>query len=216
MNNLPTKRLSVLYGELKGGGVFADVGCDHGYVAKKAIDDGIFDKVIISDISEKCLKKAKERLSESHNGKFSAYVSDGFDNLPRVDEALISGMGGEVMIAMLARRRDKPQRLVLQPMKNAEKLRFFLINNGYKIVRDYTFKDWKYYHVIVAEKSDEKDVYTKSELIFGRDNLKEKSEDFKDFIKDKINVFLDAANNACYPEKEKLEKKVAELKEILK
>ena len=216
MNNLPTKRLSVLYGELKGGGVFADVGCDHGYVAEKAIDDGIFDKVIISDISEKCLKKAEERLSVSHSGKFSAYVSDGFDNLPHVDETLISGMGGEVMTAMLSRRKDKPERLVLQPMKNAEKLRLFLINNGYKIVRDYTFKDWKYYHVVVAEKSDEKDVYTKSELAFGRDNLKEKSEDFQDFIKDKIKVFEEAANNACYPEKEQLEQKVAELKEILK
>lgn len=196
--------------------MFADVGCDHGYVAEKAIDDGIFDKVIISDISEKCLKKAEERLSVSHSGKFSAYVSDGFDNLPHVDEALISGMGGEVMTVMLSRRKDKPERLVLQPMKNAEKLRLFLINNGYKIVRDYTFKDWKYYHVVVAEKSDEKDVYTKSELTFGRDNLKEKSEDFQDFIKDKIKVFEEAANNACYPEKEQLEQKVAELKEILK
>ena len=216
MNNLPTKRLNVLYGELKGGGVFADVGCDHGYVAEKAIDDGIFDKVIISDISEKCLKKAEERLSVSHTGKFSAFVSDGFDSLPHVDEALISGMGGEVITAMLARREDKPERLVLQPMKNAEKLRLFLINNGYKIARDYTFKDWKYYHVIVAEKSDEKDVYTSSELIFGRDNLKEKSEDFRDFIGDKIKVFEEAANNACYPEKEELTKKVTELKEILK
>ncbi len=196
--------------------MFADVGCDHGYVAEKAIDDGIFDKVIISDISEKCLKKAEERLSVSHTGKFSAFVSDGFDSLPHVDEALISGMGGEVITAMLARREDKPERLVLQPMKNAEKLRLFLINNGYKIARDYTFKDWKYYHVIVAEKSDEKDVYTSSELIFGRDNLKEKSEDFRDFIGDKIKVFEEAANNACYPEKEELTKKVTELKEILK
>lgn len=196
--------------------MFADVGCDHGYIAEKAIDDGIFDSVIISDISEKCLKKAEERLSLSHSGKFSAYVSDGFDSLPHVDEALISGMGGEVITAMLSRRGDKPQRLVLQPMKNAEKIRFFLIINGYKILRDYTFKDWKYYHVIVAEKSDEKDVYTKSELMFGRDNLKEKSEDFLDFIKDKTEVFREAANNACYPEKEKLEQKVAELEEILK
>ncbi len=208
--------MKTLYAELKGGGVFADVGCDHGYIAEKAIEDGLFDEVIISDISAKCLKKAEERLSESHIGEFTAIVSDGFDNLPHVDEALISGMGGEIITAMLARRADKPSRLTLQPMKNAEKVRRFLVGNGYFIARDYTFKDWKYYHVIVAEKSDKKDEYSEDEFIFGRDNLKEKSEDFKEFVRDKIKLFSEAAENAESPEKEMLAEKTEKLRELIK
>lgn len=216
MNNRLTKRLNVLFGEIKGGGVFADVGCDHGYIAEKVIENALAAKVIISDISEKCLSKAVKRLNENYKGMFTAVVSDGFDELPHVDEALISGMGGEIIIKMLSRREDKPSRLILQPMKNSETLREYVIGNGYKIVRDYTFKDRKYYHVIVAEKSDEKDFYTADELMFGRDNLREKSSDFKSFIKDKITLFSEASSRAFSPEKEELEKKLEKLKEIIK
>ena len=230
MNNPLTKRLKTLYSELKGGGTFADVGCDHGYIAEKALENGLFDEVIISDISEKCLKKAESRLSLRFGGRFTAIVSDGFDNLPHVDEALISGMGGEIISAMLARREDKPSRLVLQPMKNAEKVRRFLVENGYFITRDYTFKDKKYYHVVVAEKpnekpadktdgkpekSGEKDEYTDDEYLFGRDNLREKSDDFKDFVNDKIKLFSEAAANAESPEKEELQKKTEKLRKII-
>lgn len=216
MNNRLTKRLNVLFGEIKGGGVFADVGCDHGYIAEKVIENAFATKVIISDISEKCLNKAVKRLNENYKGMFTAVVSDGFDELPHVDEALISGMGGEIIIKMLSRREDKPSRLILQPMKNSEALREYVIGNGYKIVRDYTFKDRKYYHVIVAEKSDEKDFYTADELMFGRDNLREKSSDFKSFIEDKITLFSEASSRAFSPEKEELEKKLEKLKEIIK
>lgn len=216
MNNRLTKRLNVLFGEIKGGGVFADVGCDHGYIAEKVIENAPATKVIISDISGKCLNKAVKRLNENYKGMFTAVVSDGFDELPHVDEALISGMGGEIIIKMLSRREDKPSRLILQPMKNSEALREYVIGNGYKIVRDYTFKDRKYYHVIVAEKSDEKDFYTADELMFGRDNLREKSSDFKSFIKDKITLFSEASSRAFSPEKEELEKKLEKLKEIIK
>lgn len=216
MNNCLTKRLNVLYGEIKGGGVFADVGCDHGYIAEKVIENGLATKVIISDISEKCLDKAVKRLDEKYKNMFTAIVSDGFDKLPHVDEALISGMGGEIIIKMLSRREDNPSRLILQPMKNPEMLREYIIGNGYKIVRDYTFKDWKYYHVIVAEKSDKKDIYTADEIVFGRDNLREKSDDFKSFIKDKITLFSEASSRAFSPEKEELEKKLEKLKEIIK
>ena len=216
MNNCFTKRLNVLYGEIKGGGVFADVGCDHGYIAEEVIKNGLAEKVIISDISEKCLDKAVKRLNEKYKNMFTAIVSDGFDKLPHVDEALISGMGGEIIIKMLSLREDKPSRLILQPMKNPEMLREYIIDNGYKIIRDYTFKDRKYYHVIVAEKSDVKDFYTSDEIMFGRDNLTEKSEDFKMFIRDKITLFSDASSKAFSPEREELERKLDKFKEIIR
>ena len=47
---------------------------------------------------------------------------------------------------------------------------------GYKLVFDYTIFDKKYYDIIVAEKGE--DSYTELELLFGRDNLKNKNKDF--------------------------------------
>ncbi len=85
-----TKRQSVLFGEIEKGGSFADVGCDHGYIAEAVLYSKLCDKVIISDVSEKCLKKADDRLKLRYSGQYEAIVSDGFDSLPRVDQAVVA------------------------------------------------------------------------------------------------------------------------------
>ena len=114
-----TKRQSVLFGEIEKGGSFADVGCDHGYIAEAVLYSKLCDKVIISDVSEKCLKKADDRLKERYFRQYEAIVSDGFDSLPRVDQAVVAGMGGRLIASFLTRRTFTPKRLVLQPMKHS-------------------------------------------------------------------------------------------------
>ena len=47
---------------------------------------------------------------------------------------------------------------------------------GYRIERDYVFKDEKFYTLIAAVKGE--DAYTDDEIFFGRDNLKDRSPDF--------------------------------------
>ena len=42
---------------------FADVGCDHGYVAEAMLKSGKCKKAYVSDVSEKCLEKAKKLLA---------------------------------------------------------------------------------------------------------------------------------------------------------
>ena len=48
-----------------------------------------------------------------------------------------------------------PERLVVQPMKNPEKVRITLLKLGYKLIKDYTFKDCKYYDLIVCERGED-------------------------------------------------------------
>ena len=56
----------------------ADIGCDHGLVAKYALDNGV-KEVIAADISEGSLKKAKKLLGGYPNVTYR--LSDGFDRL---------------------------------------------------------------------------------------------------------------------------------------
>lgn len=217
MTKFISKRLSVLFDEIRGGGSFADIGCDHGYVAEKVILSGKSDKAYISDISEKCLKKADERLKVSCSGKYEAVVSDGFEKIPFVDEALIAGMGGELIVKILKREKRLPTRLVLQPMKHSAELRRTLFALGYGIVKDYTFKDCgKFYDVIVAEKNVAVKKYTADEETFGRDNLLLKSDDFLDLARAQLSLFEDAAKKARGPEKQRLLREIEKRKEILK
>lgn len=200
-----TKRLKELFALLPKCQVFADIGCDHGYVAKAMLESGKCQKAILSDISEKCLNKAQELLKDDIlDGRAIAVVSDGFQNLPQVELALIAGMGGEEIVHILSNAKTLPESLVLQPMKNSTKVRATLLDLGYAVQKDYTFSCGKiFYDVILAKKG--KDFLTGEELEFGRTNLQEKPKAFIDYLKLQISNLTTFANGKSVKEETKKE-----------
>ncbi len=178
-----TKRISVICSHLPKARVFADVGCDHGYCTQFMLQNGLCERAYISDISAGSLKKAETLLAEFlESGQCTAVCADGLSGITEpCDCVLIAGMGGEEIVHILE-SVPLPQNFVLQPMKNSEKVRGFLIARGARITKDFTFQDGKFYDLIVGssggnEHADER--YTDFELLFGRDNLLAPTEDFK-------------------------------------
>ena len=210
-----TKRLETLFSLIPRCEVFADVGCDHGYIANAMLKNGKCDRAIISDVSAECLKKAENLLCENFSGRFTAIVSDGFEKLPNSDCALIAGMGGDIIADILLSAKSLPEKLVLQPMKNAERVRRTARSLGYRITRDYTFRDGKFYDVIVAERGSDEE-YTEAEYVFGRDNLRERGDDFVSLIETKIAELVSAAEFATDKSRESIDKRITELKKAIK
>ena len=174
-----TKRLRILCGEIPVCDIFADVGCDHGYCTQYALEHGLCRKAYISDISAKSLQKA-ETLLAPHiaEGRVESICCAGLEKIPREAEAvMIAGMGGEEIISIL-KNGFLPQKLLLQPMQNVPKVRAFLLENGYAILRDFTFRDGKYYDVLFAERGGVGRKYDARSIEFGYDNLHSPSEDF--------------------------------------
>lgn len=167
-----TERIKVICSHIPRCRVFADVGCDHGYMTKYVLDQGLCEYAYLADISEKSLKKAETLLKgEIQAGKCFSVCTDGLRNFPEPpDCVLIAGMGGEEIVSILS-CGELPEKFVLQPMKNAEKLRAFLLGRGARIGKDFTFSDGKFYDLIVGEGRGG-DVYSDWELRYGRDNLK--------------------------------------------
>lgn len=166
--------------------VFADVGCDHGYISKAMLDRNKCERVIISDVSEKCLEKAQTLLSgEEYKGRVTAVVSDGFDQVGWCDLALIAGMGGEEIISIIKKAKGLPERLVLQPMKNTDRVRRAVVELGYAVEKDLTFICLgKYYDLISLKKGA--DSLSEEEIEFGRTNITQPTPDFKSIINEKI------------------------------
>ncbi len=212
MNKL-TLRLNTIVGELSKCNTFADVGCDHGYVAEAMLSTQKCNFAYVTDVSAVCLQKAEELLKGNFLGKFEPIVTDGLKNVPRVDQVLIAGMGGELICEILKNADFLPERIVLQPMKNADKVRKTVIGLGYKMIKDYTFKDTKFYDLIVCEKGEEN--YSEDEIEFGRDNLKEKGEAFKEVILQKIAVLDFAIKSAGQEEKQRLEVLKSKYEEVI-
>lgn len=151
---------------------FADVGCDHGYIARHVLKSGKCANVLVTDVSEKCLAKAERLLAEYIKaGKCRAVCCDGLALVPEdTAQVIIAGMGGEEIIKILS-EGFIPRKFILQPMKNADKVRKFLLESGCKITYDGIFRDEKFYFVIKGERSGGTEKYTPAGLAFGKDSL---------------------------------------------
>lgn len=196
--------------------MFADVGCDHGYIAKAMLKGGKAQKVIVSDVSKKCLEKAEQLLAvEISQGLAESVVSDGFDKVGECDLALIAGMGGEEIVAILNNAKRLPDNLVLQPMKNCDKVRRTVLALGYRFNKDFLFKaGGKFYDLIVLEKGV--DNLNEEQIEFGKDNLIGKNKDFSEMIwltLEKYERYLLEMPNG--KRKEELEEKINRLKKYV-
>lgn len=140
--------------------VFADVGCDHGKVAHYAVERGLAQRVIASDVSEKCLNKAKKLIGDGAEYALADGIK--FD----CDTAAICGMGGAEIVKILREAVCAPNTLILSPHTDARLVREYLIISGYEITRDFMIEDGKFYTLIKARKGGEQ-VLNEAQLSFG-------------------------------------------------
>lgn len=149
---------------------FADIGCDHGYCTRYMLKNGLCNTAVISDISDKCLKKAQNLLARYiQSGVCRSVCCDGLDGVGVCEQVLIAGMGGEEITAIL-KRGYIPEKFVLQPMRNMRTLRVFLLSSGAEITRDTVFTSGgKFYAVIKGVARGDRKTYTEAELEYGRE-----------------------------------------------
>ena len=161
-----SKRIHALADSVTRGHSAADIGTDHGYVPMLLIRDGISPRVIMSDISEGSLAKAKEtfrqcglmdKVSETdfRTGDGLGTVGEG-----EVDDIIIGGLGGHTIIDILDADISKSRsfrRLILQPRKHSGALRYWLYVNGWDIENEVLAPEGKFVcEIIIASPSGEK------------------------------------------------------------
>lgn len=137
----------------------ADIGTDHGYVPMLLIRNGISPRVIMSDISEGSLAKAKEtfrqcglmdKVSESdfRTGYGLETIRPG-----EVDAVIIAGLGGHTIADILTadiRKSMSFKNLILQPRKHSGNLRCALYTNGWDISDEILVPEGKFVCEIIC------------------------------------------------------------------
>ncbi len=210
------KRIYTLASLASGYDSIADIGCDHGYTVKMALEKFGIKYAYAIDINEKPLEKAKETLKkEELNKKVSFFLGDGlvgFDGT--FDCAIISGMGGRLIANILEKSKEKfrGKALILEPQSENYLVREWLMNNGFKIIYEEALtENRKYYEIIKAVPGAMK--LNSLELKYGPLLMQEKSEAFiEHYSKYKHKLLL------AYEKSKKnndLLKEVEEINEIL-
>jgi len=165
-----------------------DVGCDHGYFPIEAILRGYIQKAIASDNKIDPLNKAEQNIKENHlEEQIKAIQMDGLNPFIKgVDIISILGMGG-ILIRQILEGGNlcDINRLILSPNSDASVVRSYLEEHHFKITAEEFVKDkGKYYQIIIAEKGEMK--LTELEKRFGPFILKQKNDDFLDYINARI------------------------------
>lgn len=180
--------------------VAADIGTDHGYIPIWLIKNNICNSAIAADISRGSCDKAENNININNlNDKIDVRCGNGLEvinwDTDKVDCIIISGMGGLLTLSVLnsnIKVLNNVSQLILQPQRDIDKVRKFILENGFKIVNEKILKENdKYYTVINAIKGKSEE-YAEKELIFGKFLLEEKSPVLKEYVEIELNKIINA------------------------
>ena len=149
MNGL-TDRLQMIADEVQKGETMADIGTDHGFLPLYLWENGISPSVIMCDISEPSLAKAKAAAGAYQFGRELDFrAGDGLKVLKsgEVDAVVIAGMGGLLIHDILAADMEKTcsfSKYIFQPRNHAAHLRYWLVSNGFSIVKNQLVREGKF------------------------------------------------------------------------
>ncbi|MBO5064992.1 MAG: SAM-dependent methyltransferase [Clostridia bacterium] len=134
-----TPRLSAAASLVRGGGIVADIGTDHGYLPIYLLQSGKVKGAIAADIGKMPLKNAESSVKiYGLQDKITLRLSDGLCQFSEneADEIVFAGMGGTLIAEKLAETpwvKNEKLHFVFQPQSRAEDLRRFLFENGFTI-----------------------------------------------------------------------------------
>jgi tRNA (adenine22-N1)-methyltransferase len=155
-------RLKTIADRINKGETVADIGTDHGQLPVFLYEEGICPRVIMTDISEASLDKARAEGSDHLRDDnapegLTARAGDGLAPLQagEVDTIVMAGIGGILMTEIIASDIVKAasfKKYVLQPRKSAGELRTFLYGNGFRITAEDLVREGKFIcEIITAE-----------------------------------------------------------------
>lgn len=156
------KRIQAIVEALQGYHTVLDIGTDHGFVLKDALDLHYIQKGIASDLREKPLQKAKELLK---NYPVTFYQSDGFLSIDvPFDVAVIAGMGSYTVIDILNNYPELKEDLIMMPHDNIDVLRRYLAENNFMIDYEKIIYDRHFYTLFKIKRGkmmlSEKEIHT--------------------------------------------------------
>ena len=132
-------RLLAIADGLPRGGVICDVGSDHGALPLYLLSSGLCRSAVVTDLNPLPLSRAKQALTAAgFEGKVSFVLADGIADVLtfRPDAFVIAGMGGETIVGILERAKEKlsfGSFFALQPMTRSRQLRRYLYENGFYV-----------------------------------------------------------------------------------
>ncbi len=163
----------------------ADIGTDHGRLPLYLLASERCERMVVSDISEPALSKARELISRHHfHNRAVLMLANGLDALAEPVQAVsLLGMGGDTMCSILtaAPQKLKGAALILSPHTELNKVREVLPCIGYHISKEAVVRSGGRFYVILQALPGDAS-YTEKELLLGPYLIRERPPLFRDYL----------------------------------
>ena len=194
-----SNRLQLIASFVKNGIGVADVGTDHGYIPVMLVKRGYKGNIIATDINEGPLNKAKQSLIEADcEEAVELILCNGLDGCEseKIDTIIVAGMGGDTITGILDRAEwcaREDIKLILQPVTKPEILRYWLVNNDFRITNEAQAEENGTVYQIICAVPGRDCRYKDSELFIGRYDLIKGSTYYEQMLDKHIIRFSSAA-----------------------
>jgi tRNA (adenine22-N1)-methyltransferase len=155
-----TPRLGAVAALVRRGAPMADIGTDHAYLPTYLVQTGAVPRAIAGDVVPGPLEAARQTVEEAGlTDRIELRLGDGLRIL-RPGEATtvtICGMGGGLIVTLLENGPlEGVERLVLQPMESVERVRAWLVANGWRLIAEVLVEDaGRLYVILAAERGEQ-------------------------------------------------------------
>ncbi len=134
----------------------ADIGTDHAHIPIYLALNKKITHAIASDLRNGPIENAKKNIKLYNlEGVIETRISNGLENIleNEIDEIIIAGLGGNIIIDILEKVKWLNKRFIIQPMRYERKLRSYMAKTGYNLIKE---------EAVICSKK----IYTVMEVIF--------------------------------------------------
>jgi len=178
-------RLERVAANVPAGARLADIGSDHGYLPVALMRRGAIAAAVAGEVAATPFHAAERTVRDNAlQQHISVRLADGLAAIEPADAITaisLCGMGGETIRDILDSGRahlSGQERLILQPNGGEQPLRQWLMDNGYRIVREELLQENRFYYEIIVAERAEPLIYTAQQLYFGPLQMQARSPQF--------------------------------------
>lgn len=150
-----------------------DIGSDHAFLSIELIEQSRAKFVSNIEINQAPLDNGHKNVCAKNLEKqINFFLNDGLLNLnlnKRIDYLCISGMGSDNIIQIILNNKsNEVNKYILQANTDVSKLRYFLLNNGFTIIKEIIVVENKhYYEIIECIKNNDKSNWSNRDYFIG-------------------------------------------------
>ncbi len=224
-----SKRLQAVANLVTAGYTVADIGTDHAYIPIYLVEKQLSPRVVAMDVNAGPLERAREHIRECGlAADIQLRLSNGFERLcpKETDAAVIAGMGGGLVMKILREHWDVTCSLkecILQPQSEIEKVRAFLLEEGFLFMQeDMVLDDGKYYPMMKVKPPKKNgpagpvnEMWTGTELQYGKLLLEGRNVVLKQFLQREQDIRMEILEGLKQQSRERIALRKQELQKEL-